>query len=249
MRHIRSQNGNLLESIEDNGRAYGISASEKLTGARAETLPLNEWDNTLIERVGQVVGRCHAIAQTYTPSHHVVRRPQWDEAPNCFNPVDELATVDAFVIEKRTEILQALQSLPIEGQGWGLAHMDIHFANFIVNLQTRDVVLIDFDDCAYGWYIMDVAMLLFDLVVVYKDEPRKQLHDRFLQAFLKGYQSEKALSDFWIAQLPAFLKLLEIGIYAMLVEEYDPMTCADYWVNTFMTNREQRIREGVPYLD
>jgi hypothetical protein len=48
--------------------------------------------------------------------------------------------------------------------------------------------------------------------------------------------------------MPAFLKLLEIGVYAMLAKPYDPLTCQDEWVNRFMPGRERRIREDIPYL-
>ncbi|MBK8025481.1 MAG: phosphotransferase [Chloroflexi bacterium] len=249
VRHICSQNGNLIEPIEDDRKTYAVTAAEKLSGVRAETLPMTQWDDALIQKLGQVLGHCHAVAQTYTPPPHLTRRPSWDHAANCFNPIDELTAADALIVEKRAEVLKVIRDLPVVHQDYGLAHMDIHFANFVVNAQMRDIVLIDFDDCAYGWYVMDVAMLLFDLPVVYKAGPRKELLDHFLEEFLKGYRRERDLSEFWIAQLPAFIKLLEIGVYTMLADEYDPVTCKDEWVNTFMGGREQRIREDIPYLD
>jgi Ser/Thr protein kinase RdoA (MazF antagonist) len=249
VRPIYSRNGSLVERIEHEGQPYLVSASERITGARAETLLLEQWDAGLIGQLGRAVGRCHAAAQDYAPSSPALRRPAWDQATNCFNPADDLATADAVVIEKRAQVLNRVQALPKDWDSYGLAHLDIHFANFIVDPERGGLVLIDFDDCAYGWYVMDVAMLVFDVLVVYDASPRETLAGRFLEAFLQGYRAEKELDAFWIAQLPAFLKLLEIGVYAMLARDYDAATCQDEWVNTFMRGRERRIREGVPYLD
>ena len=38
----------------------------------------------------------------------------------------------------------------------------------------------------------------------------------------RRYGSEKPLDAFWVAQLPRFLKLLEIGVYAEVYPYYDP---------------------------
>jgi Ser/Thr protein kinase RdoA (MazF antagonist) len=97
--------------------------------------------------------------------------------------------------------------------------------------------------------MMDVAMLLFDVLVVYSDQERERLGARFLEELLQGYREKKALSAFWVAQLPYFLKLVEIGVYAMLAQHYDRATCQDAWVNKFMPDRARRIRDDVPYVD
>ncbi|MCC6615624.1 MAG: phosphotransferase [Anaerolineae bacterium] len=249
LRPVFSQRHHLIETIEQDGQTYLVSASEKIAGVRAEKLPAEQWDMALIEMLGRVIGRCHVLAQTYVPAAPALTRPQWDQADSCFNPRDGLSIADDFVLERRAQVLDAIASLPKDRESYGLAHLDIHFANFIVDPERRAVTLIDFDDCGYGWYMMDIAMLIFDVQVVYAGEAYEPLRRRFLDGLLTGYRQEKALPTFWVDQLPLFLKLLEIGVYAMVVPEYDPQTCTDEWVNTFMAGREQRIRDDVPYLD
>ncbi|MCA9910906.1 MAG: phosphotransferase [Anaerolineae bacterium] len=249
VRPVYSQQRNLIETIQKDGRTYLISASEEISGVRAEVLPPKAWDAPLIQQLGRVLGHCHALAETYVPRIPAFVRPQWDQTTNCFNPIDALATAETFLLEKRAQVLHTIQSLPKDRDSHGLAHLDIHFANFIVDTEQGEIVLIDFDDCAYGWYVMDIAMLLFDVLVVYADQKRDVLRRRFLKALLDGYRQEKPLSAFWVNQLPAFLKLLEIGVFAMVAPGYDLATCQDKWVNTFMAGRERRIREDVPYLD
>lgn len=91
-------------------------------------------------------------------------------------------------------------------------------------------------------------MLLFDVLVVYAGLDRARFGAHFLEHLLKGYHSQKPISQFWISQLPHFLKLLEIGVYVMLCRSYDSAT-ADEWVSKFMPGRQQRIEQGVPYVD
>ncbi|MBK8024243.1 MAG: hypothetical protein IPK19_23110 [Chloroflexi bacterium] len=73
--------------------------------------------------------------------------------------------------------MKVIRDLPVVHQDYGLAHGYLHFCELRRQmLASRDIVLIDFDDCAYGCrYVMDVAMLLFDLPVVCKSGPRKEL--------------------------------------------------------------------------
>lgn len=253
-RPIPSRRLKLIEIAECGDQRFQVSAAEKVAGVRAELLLLQQWDDTLVRRLGRVIGRCHALAQDYTPPTPTLRRADWDQADNCFNPLSDLADAESFVLERRSEVLQTLAALPKDREGYGLAHLDLHFANFIVDPARGDVTLIDFDDCGYGWYAMDVAMLLFDVLVVY-GEQESCAHDRsafarhFLAALLSGYREAKPFPPFWIAQLPPLLKLLEIGVYAMLARDYDPLNCDDEWVAKFMPDRARRIREGVPYVD
>ena len=249
VRPVSSPQGNLIEPVEHEGRTYLVSASEKISGLRAEMLPPSQWDADLIQVLGRAIGRCHAVAQMYAPPDASLRRPDWRQGASCFNPLDDLASAESFVLNRRAQVLKLIDALPRDHESYGLAHLDIHFANFIVDTEHGGVVLIDFDDCAYGWYAMDVAMLVFDVKVVYTGQTDAMPVSQFLEFLLKGYRAEKDFPAFWAAQLPAFLKLLEIGLYAMLAPDYDPLTCQDGWVSKFMLGREHRIREGIPYLD
>lgn len=250
VRPLRSRAGNVIEPIVYDGRTYLASAYTKAPGVRAETLPLERWDAALLQRLGRAVGRCHAIARGYVPPSQALTRREWDQATNCFHPANDLAAADDFVHEQRARVMGIIQALPKDEESYGLAHLDLHLANCLVAPDQGGIVLLDFDDCAYGWYVMDLAMLVFDMLVVYGAERgRERLGERVLAELVTGYRAEKALSDFWIGQLPHFLKLVEIGVYAMLAKRYDPVATEDTWVAAFMRDREQRIRAGIPYME
>ncbi len=91
-------------------------------------------------------------------------------------------------------------------------------------------------------------MLLFDVLVVYDMEDSRLLGKRFLTSFLAGYREEKVLSEFWVRQLPVFLKLLEIGVYLESNPPYNPETAGE-WGRKYMPGRLERIVDEVPYVD
>jgi Ser/Thr protein kinase RdoA (MazF antagonist) len=117
-----------------------------------------------------------------------------------------------------------------------------------VDAEAGRVTFFDFDDCGYGWYMMDIAMLLFDVLVVYDGLDRLRFGEHFLTNLLKGYHAHKPVSLYWIQQLPHFMKLVEIGVYLMLYRSYDPATAGE-WVGKFMPSRRERIEQDVPYLE
>ncbi|WP_298164188.1 phosphotransferase [Novosphingobium sp.] len=77
-----------------------------------------------------------------------------------------------------------------------LIHADAHPANVLVSGDRLG--LIDFDDCAWGWPVFDMAVSLWSA----SSEPQfEQLRDRFLT----GYISRRALPEDTLAQLNLFL--------------------------------------------
>jgi amicoumacin kinase len=247
-RPIHSQNGNLIEVVKFEDQAYIAGAFEKAPGVLAEGMSPADWRDELFQALGSTVGQCHRVAQLYVPAHADFRRPEWDCTDSFFNPKEELIRADGLLLERRAQVLSVIQSLPKDRDNYGLAHLDLHFGNFFVDMAQQRILLFDFDNCAYGWYIMDLAMLLFDVLVVYDGLDRSQFGERFLVNVLRGYHSQLPISRFWVNLLPHFLKLLEIGVYLSLYQTYDSVT-ADEWVSKFMPERRYRIEYEIPYVD
>ncbi|MRR32612.1 hypothetical protein EG834_20300, partial [bacterium] len=166
---LRSRGGNLIEVVSVGDQVYLAGAAEKAPGVLAEGMAPESWSDDLFQALGRTVGQCHRIAMLYQPPAGF-QRPEWDQLTNCFNPLDQQATAAPWLLEKRVRVVNVIQELPKNTASYGLTHMDLHFGNFFVDTASQQVTLFDFDDCAYGWYIMDIAMLLFDVLVVY-DQP------------------------------------------------------------------------------
>jgi hypothetical protein len=144
--------------------------------------------------------------------------------------------------------MEHIRNLPRGGDAYHLIHADLHFANFFVESRSRTITLFDFDDCCYGWSAMDIAILLFDALVIYKGQDKDAFARHFLRNFLSGYKTENPIGVFWITQIPNFLKLLEINLYDEVAPHFNP-DGGDPWVNSFIPGRKNRIQKDQPYVD
>ena len=241
---IASQNGQFIEVIPHEDGQYLAVVFTRAKGVLSEELSLDQWDDNLYDALGRAIGRMHAIARGYVPTEGL-RRPDWDVASSLFN---RPRLSESWLAPKQAPILKHLQSLPRTAEGYGLIHADLHFGNFFVDVPSRIITILDFDDCCYGWYAMDLAMLLFDVLVLYVGQERDAFARRFMRNLLKGYRAENTLDAFWLDQLPYFCKLLEIDIYDE-VQPYYAAQDTDWWGNKFMPGRRERIENDVPYID
>jgi len=240
---LHSQNGNLVEVIPSADGEWLAVAFTQAQGILSEEVPLDQWDEGQFQMLGRSIGKLHAIARNYVPSDEV-SYPQWETGGNLFShPLRN----ELWLKEKQSRLLEQIRSLPAPAEAYGLVHCDLHFGNFFVDIPAQRITLIDFDDCAYGWFVMDIAVLLFDVLVLYPGTDKDEYASYFLRNFLTGYLSENPLAQFWLEQLPLFLKLLEINVYDVVAKSYPDD--ADEWVMKFMAGRQERIECDRPYVD
>jgi len=247
---IVSKEGRLLEQLQQGETAFTVTACEEVEGILAERIPPAEWTDELFRSIGQAAGKMHAVSKGYHPSSAELTRPQWFDSYEIHDVVERLRdTVDPGR-NKLLALIDELKCLPQTPVDYGLIHDDLHFANFLVQPSGK-VTIIDFDDCVYGWFAMDVAMALFDVLVLYraKSEADNQAFAKtFMSAYLAGYRRENDLPASRLSLIPGFLKLKEICVYAPLIghpEIDQPGT----WVGDFMAGRAERIANDLPYVE
>jgi len=247
---LPSINDRLLENLMHYGIRYTLTAFEKADGTLAENVPSSEWTDELFRSIGMAAGKLHAISKHYRPSRLSLTRPQWFDSYEIHEATDLLAASADPAREKLATLIAELHCLPFSSIDFGLIHDDLHYANFLIH-PDGSVTIIDFDDCVYGWFAMDVSMALFDVLVLYNAPNEKESQhfaQRFIINYLSGYRQENNLSLFWQSQLPRFLKLKELCIYATLIDHQD-VTLPDSWVGRFMRDRSTRIANDLPYVD
>lgn len=247
---ILSKHGRILEHLEQDGEAFTITAFGEVEGTLAERIPLDEWTDELFESIGKAAGKLHAVSTSYRPPSSTLTRPHWYDAYEVRDATKRLAGTSDPAGEKLANLINELKLLPTEASDFGLIHDDLHFANFLIGPSGK-VTIIDFDDCVYGWFVADVAMALFDVLVLYHatDEAKSQSFARhFMQIYLSGYRQEKEISSFWLGQMPRFLKLKELCVYASLIG-HSGINQPESWVGRFMHGRVERIANDIPYVD
>ncbi len=241
-RAILSRNGNLVEAIDDGqGGQFLATAFVKAQGVPSWEV---EWTPEFVQHYGRVIGRLHALTKDYTPPDPAWRRPEWD-APGNLDLKDWLPPTEAAALTKFQELMPHFETLPKDRDGYGLIHQDAHGANFYIH--EGQITLFDFDDSVYGWFIYDIAMVLFYAAMWQED--KAAFTQEFMSDFLRGYKRENHLDPKWLNEIPHFLKLREIDLYAVIHRSMDVENLDDPWCEGYMRGRKERIEVGLPYIE
>lgn len=242
---IFSEQGNLVELASDgHGEHFLATAFVKAPGG---PMKKQHWTAEFYEAYGTLVGRMHRLTRQYTPPAETWR-PQWDD-PIHLNVDDFLPAADTAILEAFNRLLEYLRALPRDPHSYGLVHFDAHTSNLFVDDRTTPpaITLFDFDDCAYSWFANDIAIVLFYAISTAKNPP--EATQNFMVPFLRGYRKENQLDPAWPAEIPYFLKLREIDLYAVIHRSFGPGPYDESpWVAHFMNGRKQRIEAGEPYV-
>jgi Ser/Thr protein kinase RdoA (MazF antagonist) len=242
-RAIASGRGKLVEPIGD-GRG-GCFLATAFVRARGRPPWEAGWTPELYGEYGRLIGRIHALSRTYEPAEPAWRRPEWDH-PSMMEVERFVPAAQTGVLKRYQEVMEHLRRLTRGRDSYGLIHQDAHGGNFFVDEDGR-ITLFDFDDCVYSWYVYDVAMVLFYMIVSAEDPPG--LAGEFMSHFLPAYVSECGLGSCWLEEIPHFLKLREIDLYAVIYRSFDVENLEDKWCARYMKGRRERIENGTPFVD
>jgi Ser/Thr protein kinase RdoA (MazF antagonist) len=241
---VRSNQGRLVEFIEDGqGGKFVATAFHKAAGGPPTK---KMWNQRLFQSWGRLLGRMHALTKSYQPKDPDWRREEWDSPGNMkvesWLPADEVA-----VLEKFKTLMNHFSALSKDRESYGLIHQDAHAGNFFVD-SDYEVTLFDFDDCVYGWFIYDIAMVFFYGLIGHETDPEHI--EFFVRNILKGYREENFLAPEWLEEIPYFLKLREIDLYAQIPFSYGGTENIDHpWCLKYMKGRKEKIERGQAYID
>ena len=151
----------------------------------------------IVERIGAFTAQLHLHAEQFVPPPAFFR-PSWDwkrllgtaSVLGCEEVLSSLAPHQRGVLTTvGTQMQHALSLLGKDATVWGLIHADLHRDNIL--LHDRAVGVIDFDDCGWGYYVLDLASVLDSFFRRVVKHPKDYLPLR--NAFLRGYDRIRAL--------------------------------------------------------
>lgn len=240
---IYSGEGNLVETIDDGqGGQFLATAFIRAPGGPPGK---ESWAPTLFRQYGRLIGRMHALSKNYQPSKPEIKRPEWDD-PLMIDMVSWLPSSESLAIKRYEVLKKYLDNMPRDVQNYGLVHQDAHAGNIFVD-QHGHITLFDFDDCTYSWYVNDISIVLF-YALTGRDDAAEFI-PKFMGSFLGGYVEENDLNLSSLMEIPQFLKLREIDLYAVIHRSFDVNNLQDPWVTNFMENRKYRIENNVGFVD
>lgn len=248
---VLSAAGELVELIDDDqGGQFLATAFVRAPGG--SMWRRGGWNDPLIENYGRLIGRIHALSKDYQPTNPAWQRPQWHEAAN---RVDHWLPASQVVVHQRFKAIHDyLLSLPQDRDSYGMIHQDAHTGNFFVD-DDGCLTLFDFDDCVYGHFAYDLAMVLFYSIDFVSDEETAAFVPHFWQHFMHGYRQENQLDSTWLREIPHFLTLREIELYMIVHRDFPDVdhisldNSNNEWLAGFMNGRRGRIEQGIPYLN
>jgi amicoumacin kinase len=209
-RAIPSAKGNYVEAIKVLNSCYLVSSFEKSKGYHIDLSNSSEWNDILFQKWGRTLGKMHSLSKDYTVEEDSNKRNNWNYG-TIFSPDLKLGPGENKVLKIWRSLLYELESLPIDKNSYGLVHNDFHYRNFLID--GSKIIVIDFDECAFNWFACDIAIALYDVISVFPINKRNEYEILLIKNFLKGYERENVLDEYWLKLLPKFLKFRQIYSY------------------------------------
>jgi Ser/Thr protein kinase RdoA (MazF antagonist) len=184
---------------------------------RVKTEPDGRFQAAHFERLGRLIARMHNVSERWKP-------PAWFErhafdadglmgAAPFWGPFWESSVLTPgqrrIVLDARAAFHARLSALAKDAKHYSMIHGDLISSNVLVN--GDELHAIDFDDCGFGWFIFDLAVVLNE----YADDPH---HDAVRDALLVGYRRERDLEEEWLELLPTLCLVRALSILGWVHE-------------------------------
>lgn len=240
---VLSKNGELVEQVDDQHSGQFLATA--FVKAKGEPPWETEWNTASYEAYGRLIGQMHMLSKEYVLPNPAWKRPEWDD-PGMLEIGAWLPDSETVVLDRFRQLKAHLDTLPKDRETYGLVHQDAHLGNMFVD-EAGTITLFDFDDCAYSWYMNDIAIVLFYSAMGHEDEAA--FTEQFMTHFLRGYRQHNQLDPAWLAEIPNFLKLREIDLYAIIHRSFDVENLEEDWDIRYMTGRKEKIENDAPYIN
>lgn len=171
----------------------GPSLEDALAGARPGARPGTADPAAWHRRVGTTAALLHEhalgfrrprdfVRPTWEPADLVGPGSRWGAWEQARLPAADLALLG----RARDAALDTLREASRAPDSWGLVHADLRPGNLLLDGDDH-VTLIDFDDCGFSWFVLDLAAAL-SYVEHLPDAPDRA------QAWVAGYQEVRPLT-------------------------------------------------------
>ncbi|ASA26624.1 aminoglycoside phosphotransferase [Paenibacillus donghaensis] len=207
---VSSRKGKLLEEITHQNHTLFVCLFEKARGKMLvennyryrEGVPITEY----YYNCGKVLGKLHQVSKGYTPVHS---RYSFFDKYNA-EYIDKLIPDSLSLLkEKLVELLETLEGMDRNRESFGMVHFDYSDGNYMIDFDTGQITVFDFDNSCFCWYMYDLANLWTHGVGWIQFEPdvgkRKKFMEDYFEAVLSGYKSETGIENSMLDKLPLFI--------------------------------------------
>ncbi|NEN81178.1 phosphotransferase [Paenibacillus elgii] len=249
---ISSRKGNLLEEITHHNHTFFICLFKKAKGKLfvenhyryREGAPITEY----YYNCGKVLGKLHQISKGYSPAH---RRYSFFDKYNA-EYIDKLIPDSLSLLkEKLGELLETLKGMDTNHESFGMIHFDYNDGNYMIDFETGQITVYDFDNSCFGWYMFDLASLWTNGMGWIAAEPdagkRKKFMDDYFKTALEGYRSETRIEDSMLEKLPLFI---QVNLMEGIVDAFEVMrnNGEEPECDEELSYRIKCLEDDIPYM-
>jgi Ser/Thr protein kinase RdoA (MazF antagonist) len=207
-RPLLSRNDRLTERYSVQGSYFVATVFEYAPGHFVDSANPQEWNPPLFQLLGRIMGRMHRVTKQYSPQPLRQKRSHWYEDELLRNAIDYLPVDQRQAATDLEKLLMRFSHTAPTVDAYGLVHGDVNPTNFHVN--DGRITLFDFDDCAYNWFINDIAVAMPLYSKLFAKTGWEAELTAFFQWYMRGYCEENRLDEGWLEYLPASLQLQNI---------------------------------------
>lgn len=222
---ISSQKGNLLEEITHNNHTFFVCLFEK---ARGKMLVENHYQyregvsiSEYYYNCGKVLGKLHQLSKGYAPVH---RRNSFFDKYNVEYIDNLIPSTLPLLKEKMIELLKTLEGLDKNSESFGMVHFDYNDGNYMIDFDTGQITVFDFDNSCFCWYMYDLANVWMNGLgwIQFQPDPgkRKDFMDDYFKTVLEGYTSETKIEDSMLNNLPLFI---QVNMMENIIDAFEVM--------------------------
>ncbi|MBE9917768.1 homoserine kinase [Paenibacillus donghaensis] len=108
---------------------------------------------------------------------------------------------------------ELLHDIGLDTLDWGVCHGDLHGNTNVSYRDDGSMTHYDFDLCGYGWRAYDIAEFRLAREVRLGHDPQQL--ELLWNAFLKGYQSVRTLSENDLRAVPVFVAIRQLWLFGL----------------------------------
>lgn len=249
---ISSKKGNLLEEMIHDNHTFFVCLFEKARGKMLaenhykyrEGVPLTEY----YYNGGKVLGKLHQLSKGYTPVH---RRYSFFDKYNAEYIHQLIPDSLSLLKEKLVELLNTLEDLDRNRESFGMVHFDYSDGNYMIDFDTGQITVFDFDNSCFCWYMYDLANLWTHGVgwVQFEQDAgkRKKFMENYFETVLAGYKSETGIENSMLDQLPLFI---QVTLMENIVDAFEVMrnNGEEPECDEELSYRIKCLEDDIPYM-
>ena len=227
---VISDNDKSIESYQEDGVTYVICLFYELPGVYWDKNDKTTWNETVFANWGGAMGKMHRMTKYYHPPEGFVKRPMFEDN---LVPLEYYESIPS-VYAKMAQIQKEILTLPRDIDSYGLIHSDFAQQNMLIH--NNEISILDFDDCEYGFFALDIGIALYHAIwwgLPDDDSLKNAFAKKIIKNFMSGYETENRLSGFWLKRILLFMRYRQISALQWHLSYYKPKSLDEVVYNDY----------------